>query len=478
MPDARPLAGRFAYLVAYLILPNVAFAFAGQFVYLVRATVNLDYLVLGMVAPSLPYGVTLGLYACLLLNDLFVALGAIYHFQPSDLVVTVADLAHLNALTILPVLGLAVVVVGLLATSAALVARQGGRYVSWNRASVVFAAILLFGSDVVNGTSWFSYSGQAIIPLNIATSQVYRMADAAVGVFRGELDRGKAGPRQMAAGATTRWFRPDAGDGAGVPSSARHAVLVIVESFGVFRDPTAHEAILSVFRDPRVTRRYRVMDGTVPFHGATTAAEFRELCGLRLKLNEADRETLSKCLPWRLRAEGFHTVAIHGFTGRFFRRWQWYPWIGFERSLFAEDMREGPSVQYCGTTVRGVCDEDAARLVERELLDPPRGERRFVYWLTLSSHLPTDVETAGRSSFDCRSVGTIHEYPDVCRLTRVIHLALSSVIDVALHPELEATHFLIVGDHSPPFVLDSRRQLFLDDRVPVVELQPYDAGRR
>jgi len=473
MPDARPLAGRFAYLVAYLILPNGAFAFAARFVYSVRASVNLDYLVLGMVAPSLPYGVTLALYACLVVVDLIAAVGAIYHFRPSDLVVIVADLAHFNALTILPVLGLALFMVGLLATSAVLVARQGWSYVAWNRASVALAGILLLGSDIINGTSVFSRSGQTIIPLNIATSQVYRMADAAVGVVRDELDRGKTGPRQMAAGATARWSRSDGSDGGGARISARHAVLVIVESFGVFRDPAAHEAILSVFRDPRVTRRYRVMEGTVPFHGATTTAEFRELCGFRLKLHEADRETLSNCLPWRLRAEGFRTVAIHGFTKRFFRRWQWYPWIGIERSLFAEDMRGGPALRSCGAAFRGVCDTDAAGLVEKELLDAPKGERRFVYWLTLNSHIPTDRETASRSTFDCRSLGTIGEYPDVCGLTRVIHLALSSVIDVALHPELEATHFLIVGDHSPPFVLDSRRQLFLDDRVPVVELQPY-----
>jgi hypothetical protein len=383
------------------------------------------------------------------------------------------DLANINLLPILPVLGLALVTIGLLATSAVLVARQGWRFLSWNRASVALAGILLLGSDIINGTSLFSRSGQAIIPLNIATSQVYGMADAVVGVVRDELDRGKAGPRQMAARATARWFRPDSGDGGGVPISARHAVLVIVESFGVFRDPAAHEAMFSVFRDPRVTRRYRVMEGTVPFHGSTTAAEFREFCGLRLKLQEANRETLSTCFPWRLRAEGFHTVAIHGFTKRLFRREQWYPWIGIERSLFAEEMREIPALRSCGAAFRGVCDTDAARLVERELLDAPQGERRFVYWLTLSSHIPTDAVTASRSRFDCGSVDSINRYRDVCGLTGVIHLALSSVIEVALHPELEATEFLIVGDHSPPFVLDSRRQLFLDDRVPVVELQPY-----
>src|SRR5438128_1287078 len=67
-------------LAAYLLLPNVLFAILGQFVYVTRPLINVDYLLLGCIAGLLPRRVVTVAYALLIANDAFVSLSPVFHF--------------------------------------------------------------------------------------------------------------------------------------------------------------------------------------------------------------------------------------------------------------------------------------------------------------------------------------------------------------------------------------------------------------
>src|SRR5207245_1958944 len=119
---------------------------------------------------------------------------------------------------------------------------------------------------------------------------------------------------------------------------AVHVVLVIVESLGRTKDSTGDSATFAPLLSEAVRRQYVVRVGTVPFHGATTSGELRELCGVAADYRAVNRVNLQDCLPARLQTGGFHTVALHGYSGAFFDRYAWYPRLGFQEILFAEEL--------------------------------------------------------------------------------------------------------------------------------------------
>ena len=46
------------------------------------------------------------------------------------------------------------------------------------------------------------------------------------------------------------------------------------------------------------------------------------------------------CLPATLAKKGYATEAIHSFVGKVFKREIWYPNIGFESRVFADDLKD------------------------------------------------------------------------------------------------------------------------------------------
>jgi phosphoglycerol transferase MdoB-like AlkP superfamily enzyme len=182
---------------------------------------------------------------------------------------------------------------------------------------------------------------------------------------------------------------------------------------------------------------------------------------------------LPECLPKILRSRGFETLSFHGNTEALFERSRWYPDLGFDLSYFAENLglKGGGARPECGVLIRGICDSEMARLVQREL--KRSGTRpKFVYWLTLSSHLPVDAVLARDSEFDCATSATLKDEPGPCGLERILHRVHQQIARVALDPELPPTRFIVVGDHAPPFLEVAERVLYSADRVPYADLVP------
>ena len=62
-------------------------------------------------------------------------------------------------------------------------------------------------------------------------------------------------------------------------------------------------------------------------------------------------DTLRKCLPWKFRKLGYHTIAVHGFTKKMFDREHWFPQIGFQELIFREELA-AKLKDVCGSAFR------------------------------------------------------------------------------------------------------------------------------
>lgn len=251
-----------------------------------------------------------------------------------------------------------------------------------------------------------------------------------------------------------------------------NVVVVVVESMGLL---TKRAGYLQEFEklqsDPAVLNRYTVEGGKAPFTGATVPGELRELCHLHstTHITEATLAGKPPCLPQQFRALGYETASFHGYRGTMFVRQNWYPQLGFEKNHFLADLNDVPK---CSGAFYGTCDAAMASLLEQRLADKHKanGPPQFLYWMTLNSHLPVDVD---RAPPELCPVAADRE---VCAQLAYVSVVLDSVKKLALDPDIGPTTIVIVGDHAPPYASIDRRDLFDDESVPYFVLLPKMAG--
>ncbi len=261
---------------------------------------------------------------------------------------------------------------------------------------------------------------------------------------------------------------------AAAPDGKRHLVMMMVESLGVPKDNAEMQKLLFThYKDsPAVRARYEISQGTSPYYNSTTAGEVRELCGRwgdYYDLLDAKDES---CLPAQLAKKGYATEAIHSFVGKFFKREIWYPNIGFEKRVFADDLKDS-GARPCGGVFPGACDRDVVKILAQKLRAAE--QPTFLYWLTLNSHLPVppglnlNVDKCARVSATLAA-----EYPQICR-----QFAIWNDVDIAMVKEITAKDFpatdiLIVGDHMPPYFDKHQRTQFDPETVPWLYLRHKD----
>ena len=83
-----------------------------------------------------------------------------------------------------------------------------------------------------------------------------------------------------------------------------------------------------------------------------------------------------------------------------FERQAWYPKVGFNKEIFGDQLVKRTK-RVCGSAFKGACDADLAPVIE----DPSRkasisGKPRFIYWLTLNTHIPVPPGEA-LTNFHC-----------------------------------------------------------------------------
>jgi hypothetical protein len=421
-------------IIAFVVLPNLFFFVINRFYFLDRPIINLDYAVLGGVWLWLPVWVRVGSFAVFFIADVVTSTGSMYNINP---------IAGVVALFRAPI-GLIITVIIVFAVTCALAAGIGAllnRFVRGQTARFIASALTM------------------VVVLALILGIPLRSSIAKFTTDIVERDRGyRTTPDRMA--AATDDLRED------VKSQRDNVALVVVESWGVLADDDAQRKVLALFDTPALRQRYHVRTGSVAFRGGTTSGELRELCGVFTDYLVLNDQTITQCLPNQLKRRGFSTTALHGYKSEYYSRHRWYPRL-FDRMLFEDSLQGGAR---CGTQFRGICDRDVVRTFKREI-QRPGSQPRFTYWLTIDAHTPVDVERlpelprTGFTSADCGP-------PDFCLVVFFWRETLAHVASVAADPATPRTRFIIVGDHAPAFVLQSRARRLLRGFVPFVELVP------
>lgn len=241
-------------------------------------------------------------------------------------------------------------------------------------------------------------------------------------------------------------------------TASERLLLIVVESWGVPRQPEIQRALL---RPLQAVIGEKAAQGVLSFDGVTVGAEFRELC--QLSPNHFNFASVSHgfdhCLPNRLRARGYRTLAMHGAVGSMYDRRYWYPRAGFDESIFYES-KAWPSHCY---SFPGACDLD----MMTEVVGYFSGEgKRFMYWLTLNSHSMYDERDIRVDAFDCAAFD-ISSDSRACRYLKLQAQFFVGLGEALKDKDMRGVNIMLVGDHRPLLIeSQNHRPLFEFAQVP------------
>jgi hypothetical protein len=250
-------------------------------------------------------------------------------------------------------------------------------------------------------------------------------------------------------------------------------VLVLVESWGLANHTEISGALVQPYASTAILSRYNVVQGTVPFFGATIEGESRELCGstIGFHLLDASPQEMQDCLPRRLSSLGYRDIALHGMDRHFYDRETWYRKIGFDEQWFRDQFRQ-LGLPDCAGAFTGTCDAAMAEWIGNRLRRP-EAKPDFFYWVTLNSHLPVPSPTPLAAPRSCSVSPELTQWAGFCSWYQLISNVHESVSRLAAGSFARPTVFIIVGDHAPPFGDPALRGQFSKEVVPYVLLIPH-----
>ena len=247
-------------------------------------------------------------------------------------------------------------------------------------------------------------------------------------------------------------------------SYPKKILYIIAESWGMPKsNQILNEQVASITANGNIVN---LEMGLVHARGATAFAEFRELCGkvpTKLNLKKISTSDLGECWPSKFKELGYKTISVHGAHGTMYDRLNWYPVLGLDEMVFKDVLPKAPSGE-CHS-FPGYCDEDLFPVVQDRLKS---GEKVFLYWLTLSTHMPYDARDIKNYQKNlCDSVFSAGYDDNFCNYQNLQVQFFESLSRLANDKSLSGVKVVIVGDHPPPLLLDSSKfKYFEDDRVP------------
>jgi hypothetical protein len=447
-------------VLAFCILANLPFWVAHLFFETgPRAYFNVDYVVVGIAALYLPFAWAVAALSVVFVMDILRTSAAFYFFSQHDLLVSAGAIRHVPVSRSTGV-GASLVIAAVVLAVATIA--LGRAKTSRRTVTAVLGFVLL---TLVGYRIWYVKNDDIVEGLALSNSNTMSLVRSAYAASK-PIERKEL--RAVNAATDSLWN----GSPVRTPGTLRrNLVIVMAESYGSYKDETWSKFLVKPFQQEAITSRYTVIQGVTPFQGSTVSAELRELCHLRSDIPTPgnDLRWMKDCLPQQWNAT-HETTAIHGFTGYMFDRRSWYPRLGFQKILFLPELeREG--VKRCNVALDGACDDQIAELIHRKIVAAKQPQ--LIYWLTIDTHLPLAV--TGTAPMFCGTERT--SYPSdksVCEWMNGTYNNNASIAQIAADANLPATEFLIIGDHAPPFISNSRRQLFEAGVVPFVHLVPRE----
>ncbi|MFZ0319986.1 MAG: sulfatase-like hydrolase/transferase [Candidatus Sulfotelmatobacter sp.] len=491
------LAGRLStvvfFVVFYAILANLPFWAASPMLGLMRNGVFcIEYAAVGLLALFVPRIYSGILLFLVIAADLICGVSQTFYLSPADCLRSSSFLLLLSGRRVILVL-----VVALLALLTALIAarlpvariRGTDRWIAAG-CLVVFmtGAVSADVVSVVRETGRLPNPFRLILPGDSVKSSFFSKVWVSriplVRLMRNEAKsievRGK-----VLASKTEPSFVASASDAAihyaGLTNDKKedkydqgppNLVLVLVESWGSATDSTLRDSLTRPYFQPDLLASYKVLQGTVPFYGPTVPGEARELCDSRIgfHLLDATAQELQDCLPNRLAARGYRTIALHGMVGQMFHRSTWYGSIGFQEEWFRDRFRQD-GLPDCVGAFTGTCDAAVAQWIGSRL-GQHDSKPDFVYWVTLNSHLPVPTPAPLPTPQPCSLTPMLSQMPAFCSWYQLVANVHQSVAQTAISKLARPTVFVVVGDHAPGFANVTIRNQFSEDVVPYIVLVP------
>ena len=420
----------------------------------------------------MPRGVVFLLLALDALADCAYSICYTYQFSPGDLI------DSLRYAILLPAGRLAAGCIALAAAifACALLAEVRPRRDRRLHAAGTLLALvaILLPIDVLGGQNPLWHRDMSLLSVRVARSPLLTLGVRALLAHRIEQAARAPDPPMASASAQLKLAMSTFGADAQAPD----VVLVVVESWGLLLDADVQRALTAPYRQDAIARGYRVTYGTAPFSGLTVPGEARELCQSALGFGILHRsaQVAQQCLPGQFHALGYENTAIHGYVGEMFHRAAWYPELGFDRTWFGPELRR-LGLPPCEGAFPGICDAAIAKFIGGALLDDGRPRPKFIYWVTLNSHLPVPAQPNLPADSWCAAEPALRDSAALCswfRLVRTVHESVSQIAAQTTRP----TVFILVGDHAPPFSEARLRSQFSAAQVPYVMLTPVSLPMR
>jgi phosphoglycerol transferase MdoB-like AlkP superfamily enzyme len=463
----------YLFLPAFLVLPNLPLLLAAHALnLLLHGYIDLDYLLIGLLSLFVPRVVTFLLLLAAIILDFIHAACVTYLFSPAEFLNTMRYGGLLSTTRIGQIVAAFVAALLVcLACVACTSPRLNNRQRRVASATMLIPFVLLVLADLGSARDILLHPGDENNSARLSRTPT-------VGLLYSQMiyqryERGlRLGGQYAMASATALALNRLSDYRALPPAQQPNVVLVVVESWGLARDPSLRRAMVEPYSDPRLHAKYEVLEGTMPFQGPTTSGEARELCQTHMGayVAQGTAAQLQRCLPLRMRRMGYRTVAVHGFSGEMYDRREWYPNMGFEDAWF-HDRLQTAGLPDCDGTFKGSCDDAIAAWLGTRLQQPGDAPL-FVHWVTLNSHLPFYRPVQLKSPSSCQVSAITRGDTTVCSWYQLISVVSQSMRDLALKPLGRPTIFVVVGDHAPPFDKDFERAQFSSTEVPYVILLP------
>lgn len=441
-----------AALLITLAAINAPFFLLQKFFYVQQPIFNLDIGV-SLALMSLNFNLGLALLLAVCVIDIIQAISLSYHFGDAvDFLATwyFAPLLNWDRF-ITSSLVILILLLGFATFGFGFILNKVRPRFAEVTATLVFFIFL----DLANGSMNFRGLGgdNYIVHANIMGSPVWNAVNRKVLGFQSEAKPIQSLSEARVYERLKGWLEQSGGGS---------ALLLLVESFGRFEDPTIRKLLDDALLIPEISEYWNVEILDEMFSGSTTYGELRTLCGVAGHYSRLTPLEGMSCIPSLAKAMGYETVGLHGFTSRMFDRDQWWPSVGLSRSMFSHDF---PNASICEGAFTGICDAD----VIHKAIDLTQKKNQFIYALTLNTHLPlNDVKVPSAVKNICLQRNLADRSCNM--LSALIHLLSATAQDIASRPKRPLV--IITGDHSPPFNWIDERSAFSSARVPVYVLTP------
>jgi hypothetical protein len=438
--------------------------------------INLECLLIGALSVFLPRWATFTLLFLELLADVARAICLTYFLSLNDLLSALPSLPELPLFRIFEIFaGLELAI--LICAAVALVRPPTKERFLTAGGLLLLVAILTLGAFFAGQAGQYVY-----LRLNVAYFPYYLVRAPLISLarYRAILRNVDIASRQPN-GAEMRSASSHALAFLDSPSVVKSpdVVLILVESWGLPLDTHLAHALTAPYDDRRIGDKYDVSYGTVLFNGGTVPGEARELCqsGIGFGIRLASAAQANGCLPTLLHKRCYKSFSIHGYSGGMFQRNRWYRTIGFDQSWFGQDF-DKIGLPHCGSSFPGTCDASLAGWIGDALLSVKSDRPRFIYWVTLNSHLPVPANPNLPDDDVCTTQPALRDSTALCSWFRLVRNVHQSVQQLALTRTIRPTVFVVVGDHAPPFADPSLRPDFSTTDVPYVSLTPKMSASR